>query len=206
MVVPIAVLAITLHEIAHGWVALQLGDSTAADAGRLSANPVRHIDPVGTLVVPIAVYLLGQALGSLLLFGWARPVPVDWRRLKPLRAGIALVALAGPMANLLQLAVWAAAAIVIRHSHPEALLLISLCKAGIMFNAVIMAVNLLPIPPLDGSRVVAAAMPGRVAAAIFRLEWIGLLLVIGLIASGAGRAVLEPVLVGAQYLMLAIGI
>ena len=140
-----AVLAVTVHEIAHGWVALQLGDTTAADAGRLSLNPLRHIDPIGTVLVPATLYLLGELLfGTRLFFGWARPVPVRWNRLFPVRAGIAAVAFAGPAANLLMLAGWTLAALVFKHLGLAGPALIYMCEAGIIFNAAIMIINLIP--------------------------------------------------------------
>lgn len=155
-----AVLAVTVHEVAHGWVALQLGDDTAQADGRLSLNPLRHVDPIGTLAVPALLYFVSQKFfGSPLVFGWARPVPVDWTRLEPRAAGVALVAAAGPIANLSMAGGWLLLALVLRHTPADSALLIYLCEAGIMFNAAIMTINLIPIPPLDGSRIVGSLVP-----------------------------------------------
>jgi len=190
-----AVLAVTVHEIAHGWVALQLGDTTAADAGRLSLNPLRHIDPIGTVLVPATLYLLGELLfGTRLFFGWARPVPVRWNRLFPVRAGIAAVAFAGPAANLLMLAGWTLAALVFKHLGLAGPALIYMCEAGIIFNAAIMIINLIPIPPLDGSRIVTASLPATWARHYNRLEGYGLLIILALLATGALQRIIGPAL------------
>ena len=131
--------------------------------------------------------------GTRLFFGWAKPVPVQWWRLRPLRPGIALVALAGPVANLLQLVTWLALELALRASAaPPAL--IYLCEAGIMFNAAIMTINLIPIPPLDGSRVLTALLPPRWAARYNRYEQLGLVLIALLIASGGAGCILGPLL------------
>lgn len=190
-----AVLAITVHEIAHGWTALKLGDTTARDASRLSLNPLRHIDPIGTLLVPVVLYGAGEAiLGHGFFFGWARPVPVDWRRLSPRRLGIALVAAAGPLANLLMLLGWALVLLVVTEHFSQWRGLLWLSQVGVIFNAVIMVINLVPVPPLDGSRIVTAALPLTWARAYNRLERFGFVIIVALIAAGAFQTLLEPVL------------
>ena len=188
-----AVLAVTVHEVAHGWVANRLGDPTAADAGRLTLNPFKHVDLVGTLLVPIGLKLMGSPF----LFGWAKPVPVDWRNLRQLPRDIALVAAAGPASNLLMLVAWA---MLIAVSSPRSLLW-EMGWTGVFFNATIMALNLVPIPPLDGSRIVTALLPPRVARAYNRYERLGLVLMLLLVVSGALGKLLNPVLVGIERLV-----
>jgi len=183
-----AVFAITVHEVAHGWTANRLGDPTAAQLGRLTLNPLKHIDPVGTILVPLALKLLGSSF----LFGWAKPVPVTWRNLRKLRRDIALVAIAGPCANLLMLAGWA---LLLGSPAGDSAFVQDMCWTGVVFNATIMALNLIPIPPLDGSRIVTAALPARAAVLYNRLEPFGLVLTALLLMSGILGWLLEPVLV-----------
>ena len=152
--VPI-IFAITVHEVAHGWVASKLGDPTAKLAGRLTLNPVKHIDPLGTIVVPLVMIVLTP-----FAFGWAKPVPVDWRNLDSPRRDMALVAAAGPGANIIMLLLWTLLLSVLftdgtAVSYQENLL-IEMAKVGIIINIVLIALNLLPLPPLDGSRIVTA--------------------------------------------------
>ena len=199
------ILAVTVHEVAHGWAAGLLGDSTAADHGRLSLNPLRHVDPLGTVVVPLALYMLGG-----FFFGWAKPVPVRWSRLRPFKAGIAMVAAAGPGANLLMLAAWVTLAFgftSMRHVAPEIFgVLIYMCDAGIIFNAAIMIINLLPIPPLDGSRIVTAVLPSKWAVLYNRVEVFGIAIVVLLIATGVLQAIVLPILNGLLRALSALGI
>ena len=202
-----AVLAVTVHEIAHGWVALQLGDTTAAEHGRLSLNPLKHVDPIGTILVPASLYLLGEfVLETKFFFGWAKPVPVSWRNLQPVRPGIAMVAAAGPGANLLMLALWTLLALIIRHTPLESTVLIYMCEAGIIFNAAIMVINLIPIPPLDGSRIVTAFLPARLAVSYNRFEMLGLALVVLLLVTGVLQRVIGPLLLGVTRIFNALGI
>lgn len=183
-----AVFAITVHEVAHGWTANRLGDPTAANLGRLTLNPLKHIDPVGTILVPLALKLLGSSF----LFGWAKPVPVTWRNLRRLRRDIALVAIAGPCANLLMLTGWA---LLLGSPAGDGAFVQDMCWTGVVFNATIMALNLIPIPPLDGSRIVTAALPARAAVLYNRLEPFGLVLTALLLMSGILGWLMEPVLV-----------
>lgn len=202
-----AVLAVTVHEIAHGWVALQLGDTTAAEAGRLSLNPLRHVDPVGTVLVPATLYLLGELVfGTKLFFGWARPVPVRWNRLFPVRAGIAAVAFAGPAANLLMLAGWSVLALSLKHLGDASPALIYMCEAGIIFNAAIMIINLVPIPPLDGSRIVTAVLPAAWAVRYNRLEAYGLVIILALLATGLLQRIVAPALGQLTSFLRALGL
>lgn len=193
-------LAVSFHELAHGWAARRLGDDTAYRAGRMTLNPMRHVDPIGTLLVP-GVLLAAK---SPFLFGWAKPVPVDWRRLRRPRRDMALVALAGPGANLLMLAGWVLLAGTL-DLEPGDLLpgtsdaaspLLYLIGAGIIANTILMTVNLLPIPPLDGGRVAAALLPPALGERYGRLEPFGLLIVVLLLATGLLGVLLQPVMYG----------
>ena len=154
--------AITLHEVAHGWAANMLGDKTAFMLGRLSLNPFKHIDPVGTVLVPIILLFLGG-----FIFGWAKPVPVNDHAFKNSKRDMALVALAGPMANLLMAIFWALMVklSIILHGHHISyyIILEQVGHAGIIINLVIGWLNLLPIPPLDGSTVVYSVISRRMA-------------------------------------------
>ena len=183
-----AILAITLHEAAHGYAALSLGDPTAKILGRVSLNPIRHVDPVGTLLVP-GILLVSQLLATGrvdVMFGWAKPVPVDIRNLRNPRTGMMLVAMAGPAMNFM-LAFIAALLI-----HPAGLLEESLSAdsmalvyrflgLSILANLVLGLFNLFPIPPLDGGRIVTGLLPYRAAMAYARLEPAGLFIVIGVL-------------------------
>lgn len=182
-----AVFALTVHEVAHGWTANQLGDATARRMGRLSLNPLRHVDPVGTVLVPLTLKLLGSPF----LFGWAKPVPVNWRNLRHLRRDMALVAVAGPAANLVMLIGWS---LLLSSPVARTPFFNDMCWTGVLFNATIMALNLIPIPPLDGSRIVTAVLPPRMAIVYNRLEPFGLVLTALLLFSGILGWLMEPVL------------
>ena len=179
--------AITLHEVAHGYAARRLGDPTAASQGRLSLNPIKHVDPVGTVVVPIVLLLLSKLMGGGFLFGWAKPVPVDYRRLRNPRRDMALVAAAGPLANLAMAIGWGLLlklALAMNATEGLWLGLRYMAVAGIVVNLVLMVLNLLPLPPLDGGRVLAGLLPLPLAYRYAKLEPYGLLIVIGLLATG----------------------
>jgi Zn-dependent protease len=185
------VFAITLHEAAHGWMANRLGDGTAKMMGRLSINPLRHIDPVGTVLVPMIMFLLGG-----FIFGWAKPVPVNTRNFKDPRKDMAAVAVAGPMSNLLMALAWA---IVWKLTYflPESMLwaavpLALMGQIGVLFNLILMVLNLLPIPPLDGSRVLAWLVPPRIASQLDRMEPFGIFIILALLFLGLWQFVISP--------------
>jgi len=195
--------AITVHEVAHGWVARKLGDPTAMMLGRLTLNPVKHIDPIGTVVVPVVLLLLGG-----FIFGWAKPVPVTWENLKNPRRDMALVAVAGPLANLLMAIGWA---LIMKlgvtlgsDMHWLAWPLIYMGGAGIAINAILMLLNLLPIPPLDGSRVLMGLLPGPLAWKLGRIEPYGLIIMVLLLVSGVLGTILMPPLRAFEELLFAL--
>ncbi len=183
--------AITVHEVAHGWVAKKLGDPTAMMMGRLTLNPLKHIDPIGTVVVPLALVLMGG-----FIFGWAKPVPVTWANLRNPKRDMALVALAGPLANLVMAFGWALIMKVGFMLGDDfswlAWPLIYMGGAGIAINGVLMLLNLLPVPPLDGGRVMAGLLPGPWAWKLSRIEPYGLMIMVGLMVTGMLGKILGP--------------
>lgn len=183
--------AITLHEVAHGWMARYLGDPTADQQGRLSLNPIKHIDPVGTLLVPLILFFLGG-----FVFGWAKPVPVNISRLNSPKRDMAIVAVAGPAANLVMALLWALLAKLGTGLYPSnewiAIPLISMGQVGISINLILMILNLFPVPPLDGGRVLAGVLPDKLAYGLIRLEPFGLFIVLGLLVAGLLSQVLVP--------------
>lgn len=196
-----AILAITLHEAAHGYIARMFGDNTAWVLGRVTLNPIKHIDPLGTLVVP-GVLLLGSLISGTggLLFGWAKPVPVNFSRLRNPKFDSVWVALAGPGSNLLQGVLWAVLLKVwltfLPNLQPE--LVYELCRAGIMVNLMLMALNLIPILPLDGGRVLAGLLPNNLAWQFAKLEPYGMVILLILLVSGLVTYFMRPFLIFGQ--------
>ena len=192
--------AITLHEAAHGYVARHFGDMTAHAQGRISLNPVRHIDPIGTIVVPVAILLLS---GYSFLFGWAKPVPVNYSALRKPRQHMAWVAAAGPLANLAMTLAWALLlkiALLLPAAGFSTFLELA-ARAGILVNLVFMFLNLLPILPLDGGRILASLLPRRAAWQYSRLEPFGVPLLLILLFTNVLSVVLGP-LVGASNALI----
>lgn len=170
--------AITLHETAHGMVAKHFGDNTAYAAGRISLNPMRHIDPIGTLAIPLVMLF---ATGGALAFGYAKPVPVNFGQLRNPRWDSLWVALAGPACNLLQALVWACAALALRGLGVDEAFFVRMASAGVAVNLVLCALNLFPLLPLDGGRVLAALLPVRIAYRFSKIEPYGFFIVMALV-------------------------
>ena len=188
------IFAITLHEAAHGYVARMFGDPTAYEAGRVSLNPTRHIDPVGTLLVPVVILLASKLLGSPgMLFGWAKPVPVDFGRLRRPKRYMLWVALAGPAANLLMAILWAFSLRLMLESGMQESFWFQMGVAGVNINLVLMALNLLPILPLDGGRILFSLLPNRLAWQYSKIEPYGLMIVIVLLVTDVLWLLMRPV-------------
>ena len=188
---PPVLFAITLHEVAHGWVARRFGDPTAEMLGRLTVNPLKHIDPIGTIIVPVLLLVLHTGF----LFGWAKPVPISPRNFKNPRRDMAIVAAAGPLSNLVMGIIWA---LVIRLGallYPtlhwiEPLIYMGL--AGVLINVALMIFNLIPLPPLDGGRVLVGLLPRAAANVVDRIEPYGFYIIILLMIIGAFNVILVP--------------
>ncbi|EGL54555.1 MAG: site-2 protease family protein [Pseudomonadota bacterium] len=183
--------AITVHEVAHGWVALKLGDRTAQMLGRLTLNPFKHIDPIGTVLVPGLLLLLGG-----FVFGWAKPVPVSYQNLHQPKRDMAWVAAAGPAANFIMAIIWAIVAkLGLMLIHADITLgqpMMFMGVAGVLINTMLMMLNLLPIPPLDGSRVLSSWLPGPMAYKFSRIEPYGFFILLGLLYFGILNLILWP--------------
>ncbi len=200
-------LAITLHEAAHGYVARHFGDPTAYLAGRISLNPLRHIDPVGTILVPGAILVASKLLGgSAMLFGWAKPVPVDFSRLRNPKRDMLWVAAAGPGTNLLMAICWAALLKLISMTSENlySVPMTRMALAGIEINSVLMLLNLLPIPPLDGGRIAVSLLPHRLAWQFSRLEPYGLAILLVLLFTDILGVILWPLMGAFRHLLAAI--
>ena len=187
------IFAITLHEAAHGYVARHFGDPTAWQLGRISLNPLRHIDPIGTVLVPAMILLVSS--GGF-LFGWAKPVPVNFGRLRRPKQDMLWVAAAGPGANLLMALMWGLLLKIVVGSpdfaYAEAL--IAMAKVGIQINGVLMLLNLLPLPPLDGGRIAVSLLPPAMAYRFSQIERFGLLNLLALLFTGVLDGILRPLL------------
>lgn len=189
--------AITLHEAAHGYVAKYFGDNTASQAGRISINPIRHIDMVGTIIVPIVLLFMTKLMGSGLLFGWAKPVPVNWSKLRNPKRDMLWVALAGPASNMLMAIFWV---LFLRTGISSGFIngpnnfWLLMGQAGIQINLILMALNLLPLPPLDGGRIVFSILPPNLAWKYGKIEPYGLLILIILMMTGLLWPLMQPLL------------
>jgi Zn-dependent protease len=187
------IFAITLHEVAHGYVASLFGDQTARLSGRLTLNPIKHIDPFGTILVPFLMLLVSH-----FIFGWAKPVPVDPRNLRNPRRDMALVALAGPLSNLIMAFFWGLVAklglmaALSNHSW-SGIPLIYMGKAGMVINIVLGVLNLIPLPPLDGGRVMSALLTRRAAYVFSLIEPYGFIILIALLLTGILTSIITPI-------------
>jgi Zn-dependent protease len=190
------VFAITLHEAAHGFVARQFGDQTAYMLGRVTLNPLKHIDPIGTIAVP--GFLI--AVSAPFIFGWAKPVPVNFGNLRHPKRDALWVAGAGPLANFVMAVGWA---FLLKAALPGGMIdsggLLEMAKAGVQVNLMLMALNLLPIPPLDGGRIAASLLPGPIAYQYSRLEPYGFMIVIVLLATRVLNYLMFPILLAGKY-------
>ena len=173
--------AITVHEAAHGYVARHFGDGTAAFMGRVTLNPLKHIDPIGTIAMPLFLYI---ATGGAFLFGYAKPVPVNFGALRNPRRDSIWVALAGPGSNLVQALGWGALLYVLIAAGVDERFFIEMCRGGILVNVVMFVFNLFPLPPLDGGRVLVGLLPARQAIAVSRIEPWGFFIVMALVVAG----------------------
>jgi Zn-dependent protease len=173
--------AITLHEAAHGYAARRLGDDTAWMMGRITLNPMKHIDPVGTILMPLLLYF---ATAGAFLFGYAKPVPVRFDRLHHPKRDMVWVALAGPGANLIQALLWGALLYLLTFAGVQERFFIDMCRAGVLTNVVMFVFNLFPLPPLDGGRILVGLLPWRAASALSRVEPWGFFIVMALVLAG----------------------
>ena len=199
------ILAITLHEASHGYVAKLFGDRTAEMLGRVTLNPLKHIDPVGTLLVPGLLLLMSRAIGGGFVFGWAKPVPVNFANLRNPKRDMLWVAAAGPASNFAMALAWVALAVAVRQGDAGSGDALSfMARVGVQINLVLMALNLLPIPPLDGGRIAVSLLPGRAAYALSRVEPYGFFIILALLATGYLETLMRPFLLASQVLINAI--
>jgi len=191
-IIPV-LLAITLHEAAHAWVASLFGDTTAKHAGRLSFNPIKHIELFGTIIVPVLILILSNFH---FVFGWAKPVPINTAQMKHPRRGLALSTAAGPLSDLIMAFLWTVLYKIATLLHPQtsyvALFLLLTARAGILINLIFAFLNLLPIPPLDGSRILASLLPVRLAYWYFKIEPFGFVILLLLMTLNWLSWILNP--------------
>ena len=173
--------AITVHEAAHGYVARRLGDNTAYMLGRLTLNPMKHIDPIGTILMPVLLYF---ATSGAFLFGYAKPVPVNFSNLRHPKRDMVWVALAGPLSNFIQAVLWGILLVVLVALGVQEPFFLKMARAGMLANLVMWAFNLFPLPPLDGGRVLVGLLPWKASQAVARIEPYGFFIVMGLVIAG----------------------
>jgi Zn-dependent protease len=194
------IFAITVHEAAHGYVAKYFGDLTADKLGRITLNPLKHIDPIGTILLPALTLMLGG-----ILFGWAKPVPVNFANLRNPKKDMFWVAAAGPVSNFVMAIFWA---LVLSYSTtaPEgvAFFLLEMSKVGIMINLVLMVLNLLPLPPLDGGRIAVSLLPMNLAVQLSRVEQYGFIILIVLLFTGVLGRIIWPIIIFFQQIIVGI--
>ena len=186
------IFAITLHEAAHGYVAKYFGDATAFLQGRVSLNPLKHVDPVGTILIPLVLALLQFGF----IFGYAKPVPVNFENLRNPKRDMIWVALAGPTANLVQAFLWVGIGTMLAMLRVTEPYFAAVVRAGVVVNCVVFAFNLIPVPPLDGGRVVMGLLPNRAALSYSRVEPYGFFIVMGLVAFGLLSVWMTPIVTG----------
>ncbi len=196
------VLAVVLHEVAHGWVAEKFGDDTARWMGRLTLNPFKHIDPIGTILIPILLLVVGSPF----LFGYAKPVPINFRKLRNPKKDMVWVALAGPVTNLV-LALASALILWLTVQLPASAMwaakpLALMCQASILINMVLCIFNLIPLPPLDGGRVAVGLLPGRAAYTLAKLEPYGFMIIVLLLVFGLLQKFIGPLVMGSANLLI----
>lgn len=189
--------AITVHETAHGWMALKLGDRTAWMMGRITLNPIKHIDPIGTLLIPTVLYF-----SSGFIFGYAKPVPINFNALRSPKKDMLWVAIAGPVSNFIMAFLWLLALMLAVNSNLQFLL--EMAKVGIYINLLLAVLNLLPLPPLDGGRVMSALLPKKLAYQYNQLEPYGLFILLGLLFLGVFQTIILPIVMLIQQLMFKI--
>ncbi len=187
------IFAITAHEVAHGWVALKFGDRTAQMMGRLTLNPMKHIDPIGTILIPAVLLMAGG-----FMFGWAKPVPVTFQNLRNPKSDMAWVALAGPASNLVMAVIWAlvtkSGVMLYQSGIAMGEPMLYMGVAGVMINVMLMTLNLLPLPPLDGGRILVSLLPGPLSWQVSRIEPYGFFILVGLIYFGILSMILWPLI------------
>ncbi|MEO0314456.1 MAG: hypothetical protein RI928_912 [Pseudomonadota bacterium] len=191
------IFAITLHEAAHAYAAKYFGDLTAFSQGRMSLNPVRHIDPLGTIVIPLVLALLSSPF----IFGYAKPVPVDFSRLRNPKKQMAWVALAGPLANLVMAFLWMVSYFVLQSIGVNEEFFLEMAEAGVKINLILFAFNLFPLPPLDGGRIMTSILPNRYAFRFARIEPYGFFIVLGLMMLNLLNYWMKPVMMLAAMLL-----
>ena len=192
-------LAITLHEAAHGYAALKLGDSTAFALGRVTLNPLKHIDPIGTIAIPVALAIM---TAGAFVFGYAKPVPVHMDSLRRPRRDMALVALAGPASNAVQALAWAILLTLLDGSGVTEQFFVSVARAGVLVNVVMAVFNLVPIPPLDGGRIAVSALPTQAGNLLAQVEPYGFFIVMALVYTRVIDAIWMQPLMAAFYAAL----